>query len=307
MKIRVFEAFAGYGSQAMALKRLQEKHPDLELEFVGISEIEKSAITAYHAVHGAVRNYGDISKIQWADVPDFDMFTYSFPCQDISNAGKQKGFAEGSGTRSSLLWECCRAIEAKRPRFLLMENVKALVQRKFQPHFAKWRDWLERQGYANFYDVLNAKDYGVPQNRERVFMVSIRTDGGSPMFRFPKPFKLKKRLKDILQDDVPESFYLKPQQVERIVYHCERKQQEGCGFKTNFVGGADISGAIKTKEGSREYDTYVKEPLNAESDGTSRCIKAQYYKTSGANFERGNSFGATGVIESPPPNTGTAV
>jgi DNA (cytosine-5)-methyltransferase 1 len=107
--------------------------PPLQLEFVGISEIEKNAIDAYHALHGDVKNYGDISKIDWNEVPDFDLFTYSFPCQDISNAGLQKGFEEGSGTRSSLLWECRRAIEAKRPKWLLMENVKALMQKKFSP------------------------------------------------------------------------------------------------------------------------------------------------------------------------------
>lgn len=109
-RIRVFEAFAGYGSQAMALKRLQRDFPDMvEFEFVGISEIDCYAIAAYRAVHGDTPNFGDISRIDWSLVPDFDLFTYSFPCQDISNAGKQRGFADGSGSRSSLLWECRRA------------------------------------------------------------------------------------------------------------------------------------------------------------------------------------------------------
>lgn len=232
MKIRVFEAFAGYGSQAMALKRLQRDFPSkVEFEFVGISEIDSYAIAAYHAVHGNTLNFGDISKTDWSQVPDFDCFTYSFPCQDISTAGKQKGFVEGSGSRSSLLWECKRAIEAKRPKFLLMENVKALVQKKFMPEFQRWIDALAEFGYINFYQVLDASKYGVPQHRERVFMVSIL---GEAAFEFPKPFPLEKRLRDVLEDNVPGEYYLRPEQVERILAHCGRKQAEGCGFKPDF-------------------------------------------------------------------------
>ncbi len=233
MKIRVFEAFAGYGSQAMAFKRLQRDFPDkVTFDFVGISEIDTYAIAAYNAVHGDTVNYGDISKIDWAQVPDFDCFTYSFPCQDISAAGKQRGFTEGSGSCSSLLWECRRAIEFKRPRYLLMENVKALVQKKFMPEFRRWIDTLSRLGYTSFWQVLNAKDYGVPQNRERVFMVSILDKEAA--FEFPKPFPLTKRLRDVLKENVPEEFYLRDEQVQRILAHCERKQAEGCGFKPNF-------------------------------------------------------------------------
>ncbi len=231
--IRVFEAFAGYGSQAMALKRLQRDFPDrVEFEFVGISEIEPYAIAAYNAVHGDTPNFGDISTIDWAQVSDFDLFTYSFPCQDISTAGKQKGFIEGSGSRSSLLWECRRAIEAKRPKFLLMENVKALVQKKFMPEFQRWIDTLAALGYVSFWQVLNAKDYGIPQNRERVFMVSIL---GGATFEFPKPFPLEKRLRDVLEENVDEQYYLSDAQTQRILAHCERKVAEGCGFKPQFT------------------------------------------------------------------------
>lgn len=232
MKIRVFEAFAGYGSQAMALKRLQRDFSDeVAFDFVGISEIDAYAIAAYEAVHGDTPNFGDISEIDWAQAPDFDLFTYSFPCQDISTAGKQKGFIEGSGSRSSLLWECRRAIEAKRPRFLLMENVKALVQKKFMPEFQRWIDTLANLGYTSFWQVLNAKDFGVPQNRERVFMVSIL---GEATFEFPKPFPLEKRLRNVLEENVDEQYYLSDAQTQRILAHCERKVAEGCGFKPNF-------------------------------------------------------------------------
>lgn len=132
MKLRVFTSFSGYDSQLMALRDI-----GADYECVGWSEIDKWAIKAHNAVFPelADRNYGDITKIDWSAVPNFDLFTYSFPCTDISSAGEQKGFDEDSGTRSSLLWECRRPIAAKRPKFLLMENVKALVSEKYRPLF----------------------------------------------------------------------------------------------------------------------------------------------------------------------------
>lgn len=253
--IRIFEAFAGYGSQSMALERLRREGL-LDYKVVGISEIDKFAIQAYYTCHDKdIPNYGDISKIDWHNVPNFDLFTYSFPCTDISNAGLQKGFSEGSGTRSGLLWECKKAIEIKKPKYLLMENVKALIQKKFMPEFVKWQEYLCSLGYDNYWQVMNAKDYGVPQNRERVFMISIL--GGKPYY-FPKPFESDKRLYHILEDRVPENYFLSDEKIQAIIGHCERKQAEGCGFKTNFQDGWGISGTIKTKEGQREYDTYIK-------------------------------------------------
>lgn len=248
-KIRVFEAFAGYGSQSMALKRL-----GIDFEVVGISEIDKYAIQAYMAVHGDTPNYGDISKIDWSSVPDFDFLTYSFPCTDISNAGKRKGLAEGSGTRSSLLWECRKAIEAKRPKYLLMENVKNLVSKKFIPYLKEWLRFLEGQGYSNYTKVLNAKDFGVPQNRERVFMVSIL---GEVSFHFPKPFTLEKRLKDVLEKDVDESFYLSEKIVKTFLARNEKNKAKGNGFKFEPTMGDVIASSILTNAGSRDCDNYV--------------------------------------------------
>lgn len=209
--LRVFTAFSGYDSQCMALDRL-----GIDYELVGWSEIDKYAIQAHDAVYPQYgeRNHGDISKIEWGNVPDFDLFTYSFPCQDISSAGKQGGLEEGSGTRSSLLWECRRAIEAKRPKYLLMENVKALTQKKFLPYLHKWMACLEGMGYSNHAKVLNAKDYGVPQNRERVFMVSILGENAS--YHFPKPFPLDKCLEDVLEEEVDEKYYLSKKLVDYV-------------------------------------------------------------------------------------------
>lgn len=248
-KIRVFEAFAGYGSQSMALRRL-----GIDFEVVGISEIDKYAIQAYMAVHGDTANYGDISKIDWSSVPDFDFLTYSFPCTDISTAGQQKGLAEGSGTRSSLLWECRKAIEAKRPKYLLMENVKNLVSKKFTPYLKEWIIFLEGQGYSNYTKVLNAKDFGVPQNRERVFMVSIL---GEVSFHFPKPFTLEKRLKDVLEKDVDESFYLSEKIVKTFIARNEKNKAKGNGVKFEPTMGDVIASSILTNAGSRDCDNYV--------------------------------------------------
>lgn len=208
--MKVFTAFSGYDSQCMALDRL-----GIDYELIAWSEIDKYAIQAHNAVYQqyADRNYGDICKIDWIKVPDFDLFTYSFPCQDISNAGLQRGLKEGSGTRSGLLWECRKAIEIKRPKYLLMENVKALTSEKFMPYLRKWLLFLESMGYSNFTKVLNSKDYGVPQNRERVFCVSIFGDG---RYYFPKPFKLEKRLKDVLENNVDESYYLSNKMTEDL-------------------------------------------------------------------------------------------
>jgi DNA (cytosine-5)-methyltransferase 1 len=197
-KLRVFEAFSGVGTQSMALKRL-----GVDYEVVGIAEIDKFAIQSYMAIHGETKNYGDISKINPTELPDMDLFTYSFPCQDLSISGKQRGMSEG--TRSGLLYECEKVITTKKPKYLLLENVKNLVGKKFKPDFDKWLEWLESQGYRNYWQVLNAKDYGVPQNRERVFVVSISGEG---TYDFPESFPLEVKLKDILEDEVDEKYYL---------------------------------------------------------------------------------------------------
>ena len=222
--LRVFTAFSGYDSQCLALDRI-----GIPYELVGWSEIDKYAIQAHKAIYPQWkdRNYGDISKIDWSQVPDFDLFTYSFPCTDISNAGLQKGLSEGDGTRSSLLWECKKAIEAKKPMYLLMENVKALVSKKFLPDYKKWVNYLDQQGYSSFSEILNAKDYGVPQNRERIFLASCREPW---WFSFPHPFPLEKRLKDVLEDNVDEKYYLSDKTVEGFLQHNISHEEKGTGF-----------------------------------------------------------------------------
>lgn len=214
MEIKVFEAFCGYGSQAMALERIKNDVVDFNYEVVGVSDIDKNALNAYAAIHGHCPNFGDISSIDWQQVPDFDLFTYSFPCTSISTIGKRNGFTKGSGTASSLLWECQRAIETKKPKYLLMENVKSLVGKKYIEEFRQWISILESYGYKNYYKVLDAADYNTPQHRERVFMVSI-LDGE---YEFPEKLPLEKQAIDILDKEVDESYYLKGNELPDSTY-----------------------------------------------------------------------------------------
>lgn len=234
MKLRVFTSFSGYDSQLMALRDI-----GADYECVGWSEIDKWAIKAHNAVFPelAGRNYGDITKIDWNAVSDFDLFTYSFPCTDISIAGKQKGFDEGSDTRSSLLWACRQPIASKRPKFLLMENVKALASEKYRPLFLKWESWLRSLGYVNYTEVLNAKDYGVPQNRERVFMLSILN---GCWYEFPHPVRLEKRLKDVLELEVDEKYYLS----ETMLKFLQKQTGRNEPFKPAKI--ADLNGVAMT-------------------------------------------------------------
>ena len=209
--LRLIELFAGIGSQTQALTNIGIAH-----KVVAISEIDKYAIQSYEAMHGKANNLGDIRKI--GELPDADLWTYSFPCQDISVAGKGAGIKEG--TRSGLLFEVERLLrvaleKGTLPKYLLLENVKNLVSKKFKTDFDKWLDFLSELGYTNYWKVLNAKDYGIPQNRERVFCVSIR--GEHEPFVFPKPKELTIRLRDMIDETVDEKFYLKESTIRSIL------------------------------------------------------------------------------------------
>lgn len=209
--LRLIELFAGIGSQTQALTNIGVPHT-----VVGISEIDKYAIQSYKAMHGEVTNFGDIREIK--SLPGADLWTYSFPCQDISVAGKGAGIKEG--TRSGLLFEVERLLitaseNGNLPKYLLLENVKNLVSKKFKADFDRWLYFLSSLGYTNYWQILNAKDYGIPQNRERVFCVSIR--GEHKPFKFPEKRELKLRLRDMIDAVVDEKYYLKESTIRSIV------------------------------------------------------------------------------------------
>lgn len=215
-KVRVFEAFCGYGSHALALERLKADYPEkFDFEVVGISVIEKYPLMAYQALHGHCPNFGDITKIDWEQVPDFDLLTYSLPCQSISLAGKKDGLAEDSGTRSSLLWECKRAISEKKPKWLLMESDEELSFKKNLPQLQKWLLWLKQMGYISYTEVLEATDYGVPQKRRSFFCVSVRTDSAPKPYYFPLPIG-NGDLQKIFEKDVPSEYDVRDLWFERL-------------------------------------------------------------------------------------------
>lgn len=216
--------FSGYDSQLMAADVLLEWHPDFRWTCKGWSDIDKYACQMHNLVFPqfADRALGDITKIDWHAVKsslegrEVDLFTYSSPCQDISQAGKQMGLQEGSDTRSALLWRVADAVEVLRPKYLLQENVAALVSQKFMPDFQKWLDKLSSLGYVSRWARLNAKNYGVPQNRDRVFCLSMRRDVAFD-YQFPEPFELKTRLEDVLEEEVSDRYFLKDDAVSKFL------------------------------------------------------------------------------------------
>lgn len=218
-KIRLIELFAGIGSQAMALRDI-----GANFEHWRVCEFDKYAIASYNAIHNTNFEPSDITKLKGTDlgITDTDKYTYlmtySFPCQDLSLAGKQKGMKKGSSTRSGLLWEVERLLNETEnlPQVLLMENVPQVHAEKNMPDFQKWLEFLRSKGYHNFYQDLNAKDYGVPQNRERCFCVSIL----SPEYveyEFPTPIKLTKVMKDLLEPEVDEKYYINSPKAKELI------------------------------------------------------------------------------------------
>lgn len=217
--IKVIELFSGIGAQRKALINLGIQH-----EVIGISEVDKFAIQSYNAIYGQTHNYGDIRTIKRLEYAD--LWTYSSPCQDISVAGRQRGLTQG--TRSSLLYEVGRLLkiakcENKLPKYLLLENVKNLVSKKFYNQFEDWVLFLDKMGYNTTWKVLNAKEYGTPQNRERVYAISIRKDLNQT-FSFPETEVLKLKLSDLLDSDVDEKFYVPYDKIKNLITNLKEKE-----------------------------------------------------------------------------------
>jgi len=251
-KIKVIELFSGVGSQALALRNI-----GLDYEVIGISEIDKFAYKSYEAIHGKVKNFGDITKID--KLPYCDLLTYSFPCQDLSIAGQQKGISKD--TRSGLLLEVERLLlKAKEngtlPKHLLLENVKNLVGKKFIKDFERWLNFLNSLGYYSNWEVLNAKDYGIPQNRERVFVVSSLEN---MHYKFPKPVELKSKMKDLLEEKVDDKYYLSEKYLKCFSDLKNRNGfTRGEKFNPRKFEDCNTAFAITTKAGQRATDNFIK-------------------------------------------------
>lgn len=284
--LRLFEICAGYGSQALALERLRRDYPDFNFELVGWCECdpestkpidEQPAVIAHNALHpdGIGKNWGDLTKIDWEQVPDFDLLTASTPCQSISSAGLQHGFVKNSGTRSSIIWNVHDCVRIKRPRYILMENVSAILSDKFFPLLHLWMVELERMGYTNFMPTpftlqdgsttrngcLNSKHYGCPQNRERWFMVSILDC--KEAYYFPKPFSLEKRLKDILEKRVDESCYLSQERVDGLVLGSDSE---------NAIEGEHVISAMRGRSDGEWYGSEHQQRLEIGGSDTSNSL-----------------------------------
>ena len=223
--IRVLELFAGIGACSKALTNLGIEH-----EIVDAVEIDKYAIKSFNAIHGTNFEPQDITK--WNKDIKADLIMHGSPCQDFSVAGKNAGGDEGSGTRSSLLYETLRIVEKVQPDIVIWENVKNLLSKRHKHNHEAYLQRMSDMGYDSATQILNAKDYGIPQNRERVFTLSIKR--GSKLVKSytrPQPRPLELKLKDILEDEVEERYYLTDEQVASFVASTERAKAKGNGFK----------------------------------------------------------------------------
>ena len=259
--MRILSLFSGIGAFEKALKNL-----NINYDLVGYCDIDKYASKAYSMVHNVSedKNFGDITKINADELPkDIDLITYGFPCQDISVAGKQKGFADENGkTRSGLFFDALRIIETTKPKIAIAENVKNLTSKKFKFEFDIVLKSLEEAGYNNYWQVLNAKDYGIPQNRERVFIVSVRKDVDKG-FEFPEKQPLKLRLKDLLEDVVDEKYYLSEEKVQKLI-----KTTQGSSPKHNNKIVEPLKIREATKKGyaeACEWDSVTLDQPNSKT------------------------------------------
>lgn len=266
--LRVLELFSGIGACSKALENLGIEH-----EIVDAVEIDKYAIKSFNAVHGTNFEPQDITT--WNKDVNVDLIMHGSPCQDFSVAGKQAGGDEGSGTRSSLMYETIRIVEKLEPKYVIWENVKNLLSKKHHHNFDAYLETMEKLGYTNYYKVLDAQDYGLPQHRERVFTISIREREREREYVWPKPFALEKRLCDMLESNVDEKYYISdamlgyfmgvnqreskfPRQ-ERFISNVDRKNQ-------------DVANSITTAPGQRPTDNFIIEnKKNAPNLKTQLC------------------------------------
>ena len=208
MKIKILELFGGIGACSKALERL-----GIEYEIADYVEIDKYAVKSFNAIHNT--NFEPQDICEWDKDIEVDLIMHGSPCQDFSLAGKQAGGDKDSGTRSSLMYETIRIVEKLKPKYVIWENVKNLLSKKHRHNFDAYLETMEQLGYTNYYQVLNAKDYGIPQNRERVFTISVRRDINK-LFTFPQKQELKLKLKDMLEDEVDEKYYLSDKMIVNI-------------------------------------------------------------------------------------------
>lgn len=255
-EIKVIELFGGIGALTQALKRTGIPH-----KIVDYVEIDKYAVASYNAMNGT--NYEPQDICTWDKDIDVDLIMHGSPCQDFSLAGRQAGGDKDSGTRSSLMYETIRIVEKLSPSYVIWENVKNLLSKTHIHNFNAYLETMEQLGYTNYYQVLNAKDYGIPQNRERVFTISIKKDIDKG-FIFPPKQDLKLKLKDFLEDQVEDKYYLSDAKIEMISkWKCYEKPFE------KVYGNNSILGTLTTRSGAecgglKVYSSDLEETTNLQ-------------------------------------------
>lgn len=283
-KIKLLSLFSGIGAFEKALDNI-----GADYELVNYCEIDRYASKAYAMIHecSEEKNLGDITKVDTDKLPnDIDILTYGFPCQDISLAGRQRGFDEnGQRTRSGLFFEALRIIDDKKPRVAICENVKNLTSKKFSNEFDTVLNSLVAAGYRNYWKVLNAKDYGIPQNRERVFIVSIRKDADTGFFQFPQAVELERRVIDVLEDAVEEKYYMNTDKAKELIeklYHTKQLNGERvcCDGSINEPKIREVSNCIiarydKGISNQKQTGLCVVEPIIAEETNKTICINSK--------------------------------
>lgn len=255
--MKALSLFSGIGAFEKALDNL-----GVDYELAAYCEIDKYASRSYAAIHGVSEslNLGDITKVDEKALPhDLDLITYGFPCQDISISGRMRGLFDENGnqTRSGLFFEALRIIEETQPRVAIAENVKNLTGTTFRKQFELVLKSLEDAGYNNYWKVLNLKDFGIPQNRERVFIVSIRKDIDNGTFRFPEGFPLTLRLKDVLEDEVDERFYMSDKAIDGLNRRKAQNAEKGNGFGWKPTSGEGVATTLSTSAGCKMTDNYI--------------------------------------------------
>lgn len=235
--LKVLELFAGIGACSKALERLGIEH-----EIVDAVEIDKFAIKSFNAIHNTNFEPQDITK--WDKDIECNLIMHGSPCQDFSIAGKQAGGDEGSGTRSSLMYETLRIVEKLKPKYVIWENVKNVLSKSHVHNFDEYVTRMSNLGYTCTWKVLNAKDYGVPQNRERLFCIATYHYCIN-LGVFPQPIKLEKRLKDVMENNVEEKYYLSKEKLDMISkWKCYEKPLE------HIMSNQSIARTITTRVGA---------------------------------------------------------
>lgn len=309
-KLKILELFGGIGACSKALEKL-----GIDYEIVDYVEIDKYAVKSFNAIHNTNFETQDIT--QWDKNIEVDLIMHGSPCQDFSLAGLQAGGDEGSGTRSSLMYETIRIVKKLKPKYVIWENVKNLLSKKHRHNFDSYLEIMESLGYKNYYQVLNAKDYGIPQNRERVFTVSIRNDyvlSGTywyaiddndyePYFKFPPKQELKLKLKDMLEDNVDEKYYLSDDKIDKISHWKGfQKPFEKVQGKNSIVPTLTARGAGEEHNGMITFSDNLEDTTNLQEQclNIKNATKKGYqeaYNGDGVDLSQPNSKTRRGRVQ----------